>query len=180
MVQYIVCLESIIWFKRYSADKLFLVKIWHSKCWCDHENEVKVIKIYPLLSHVLMVFICEFGQNPPIGSGDKVLLVAKQWIHWFPGIYSHLDETRRYPYTLKRSVYWSSCSLNYCLVHSGEFHPNNLQYNSDHHFGYLSLRLETMHYTPYSSDLLWDPLNKRRPKLARNTKFINSVKIDNA
>ena len=59
--------------------------------------------------------------------------VAKQWIHWFPGIYSHLDETRPFPYTLKRSVYWSPCSLNYCLVHSGEFHPCNLQYNSDYH-----------------------------------------------
>ena len=28
--------------------------------------------------------------------------VAKQWIHWFPGIYSHLDETRPFPYTMKR------------------------------------------------------------------------------
>ena len=91
--------------------------------------------------------------------------VAKQWIHWFPGIYSHLDGTRPFPYTLKRSVYWSPCSLNYCLVHSGEFHPNNLQYNSDHHFGHLSLRLETMHYKTHSSDLLWDPLNRRRPKM---------------
>ena len=38
--------ESVIWFKRKGADKLFgqnLKKI--SKCWCDLENEVKVIKI---------------------------------------------------------------------------------------------------------------------------------------
>ena len=39
-----VWLEPIIWFKKQGADKLFLVKIWHSKCWCDLENEVKVIK----------------------------------------------------------------------------------------------------------------------------------------
>ena len=31
--------ESIIWFKRQGADKTFLVKIWHWKCWCDLENE---------------------------------------------------------------------------------------------------------------------------------------------
>ena len=38
--------ESIIWFKIQGANKLFffLVKIWHSKCWCDLENEVKVTK----------------------------------------------------------------------------------------------------------------------------------------
>ena len=47
------------------------------------------------------------------------------------GNYPHLDGTRPFPYTLKRSVYWSPCSLNYCLVHSGEFHPNNLQYNPE-------------------------------------------------
>ena len=38
--------------------------------------------------------------------------VAKQWIHWFPGIYSHLDETRPFPYTMKRSLY---CIFNYQL-----------------------------------------------------------------
>ena len=37
--------ESIIWFKRQSADKLFVVKIGHSKCWCDLENKVKVAKL---------------------------------------------------------------------------------------------------------------------------------------
>ena len=37
--------ESIIWFKKESADKLFWVKMWHSKCWCDLENEVMVTKI---------------------------------------------------------------------------------------------------------------------------------------
>ena len=32
--------------------------------------------------------------------------VAKQWIHWFPGIYSNLDETRPFPYTMNR---WRDC-----------------------------------------------------------------------
>ena len=51
--------------------KFFWVKIWHSKCWCDLENKVKVTKIYSLLSNVSMVFLCKFGQNPPICLGDK-------------------------------------------------------------------------------------------------------------
>ena len=92
-----------------------------------------------------------------------------EYIGWDSSVSIHYEET---------VLYWSPCSLNYCLVHSGEFHPNNLQYSSDHHFGCLSLQLETMHYKTHSSDLLWDPLNRRRPKLARTTSFINS--LDNA
>ena len=57
--------------------------------------------------------------------------VAKQWIHWFPGIYSHVDETRPFPYTMKIVLYCSPCSLAYCRIDSGEFHPNNLQFKSD-------------------------------------------------
>ena len=42
---HIVWPESTVWFNRWSADKLLLVKIWNSKFWCDLENEVKVTKI---------------------------------------------------------------------------------------------------------------------------------------
>ena len=50
------------------AGKLFLVKIWHSKYWCDLENEVTK----SFLPHVPMVFLCKISQNPPIVSGDRV------------------------------------------------------------------------------------------------------------
>ena len=43
-----------------------------SKCWCDLENKVKVIKIKPLFSPVQVMCLCKFGQNPPNGSGDRV------------------------------------------------------------------------------------------------------------
>ena len=50
-----------------------LVKIWHSKCLCNLENEVKVTKILSFLSDVQTLFLCKFGQNPPIGSGDLII-----------------------------------------------------------------------------------------------------------
>ena len=40
----------------------FLVKIWHSKCWYDLENEVNVTKIYSLLSPFPLMCLCQFGQ----------------------------------------------------------------------------------------------------------------------
>ena len=43
-----------------------------SKCCCDLENEVKVTKTQILLSSLPIMCLCKFGQNPPIGSGDKV------------------------------------------------------------------------------------------------------------
>ena len=38
------------------------------------------------LSHVSVVFLCKFGQNPPIGSGDRVLtrLIFTVFIVWWP------------------------------------------------------------------------------------------------
>ena len=50
----------------------FLVKIWHSKCWCELEKEIKVTKIESLFTYVQLVFVCNFGQNPLIGSGDRI------------------------------------------------------------------------------------------------------------
>ena len=76
---------------------------------------------------------------------------------------------------MKGLLYCNPCSLNYCRIHSGEFHSNNLQFKSDGRqllSGYLSLRFKTLIQV---SDLLWDPLNRRRPKLARTTSFINSL-----
>ena len=42
-----------------------------SKCSWILENEVKVTKILTLLSSLPIMCLCKFGQNPPIGSGDR-------------------------------------------------------------------------------------------------------------
>ena len=84
-----------------SANKASSVtlQIWHSKCWCDLENEGKVIKIKSLIFLVKMVFICKFGQIWLIGSGYKmptrlILTVLIVWWPWKLGqgnmIYSNL------------------------------------------------------------------------------------------
>ena len=48
------------------------------------DNVVKVTKFYSLLSHVQVVFLCKFGQNPPFGSGDRVqtMLIFTVFIVW--------------------------------------------------------------------------------------------------
>ena len=43
-----------------------------SKCCCDREDEVKVTKIYSLFFFLRIMCLCKFGQNPPIGSGDRM------------------------------------------------------------------------------------------------------------
>ena len=62
------------------------VKIWHSKYRCDLENDAKITKIKPLLSLVPKVFLCKFGPNPSIGSGDRMQtrLIFTVFIVWWP------------------------------------------------------------------------------------------------
>ena len=49
-----------------------LVKFNFSKCWCDHENKVKITKIKSTLSPLLVMYLWKGGQNPSTGSKDNV------------------------------------------------------------------------------------------------------------
>ena len=48
--------------------QIVLAKIWHSKCWCDLENEVNVTKIWSFLFHVPGVFLWKFSSKATIWS----------------------------------------------------------------------------------------------------------------
>ena len=66
---------------------IFFVIIWHSKCWFDLENKVKVTNIYSFHSYVQMVFLCKFGQNShqliqEIECTQGSFLVFIVWCSW--------------------------------------------------------------------------------------------------
>ena len=71
-----------------SRDRVQASFFWSNltKCWCHLENEVKATKILSFLSHISLVFLCKFGQNPPIGLGDRVQtrLIFTVFIVWWP------------------------------------------------------------------------------------------------
>ena len=89
-----------------SGEKLSLVKIWHSKCWYDLKNKVKVTKILSFLSHVPIVFLCKFGPNQPIGSGDRVqtrliFAIFTVWWPWKLGqAHQNLIKSLNHPYVI--------------------------------------------------------------------------------
>ena len=65
----------------------FKVLVWHWK-WGQRQSHqyLKVTKILSFLSYVSVMFLCKFGQNPPIGSGDRVRtrLIFTVFIVWWP------------------------------------------------------------------------------------------------
>ena len=50
----------------------FLVQIWYSNVSCDLEIMDTVTKILKLKPYPTKMYTCEFDQNPPIGSDNRL------------------------------------------------------------------------------------------------------------
>ena len=78
--------ESIIWFKRQSADKLFWSKFDIQSTGVTLKMRSRSPKSNNFFLMSQWCFCCKFGQNPSIGSGDRVQtrLIFTVFIVWWP------------------------------------------------------------------------------------------------
>ena len=112
----------------------FFTKIWHSNCWRDLENEVKITDIFPMTQWCLCVSLVKIHHSvQEIGCRQGTFLVFKVWWPWKLGQgHQNLIRSLNYPsnnvWTLARichlvqeigcrqAFFWSKFENNKVLV----------------------------------------------------------------